>query len=441
MPSKRSKTTALPARTKLSGRRRESHYERDQKWNRRFLIGFIGLWGVIGVIVAISLLTTYVFWPNQAVASINGETITTRDFQKRVIYERRSAGQQLISLFNTYGQFAEQILSQQGSPYAQMYSEMQQPYLMGSAVLDKMVNERLIRQYAAAHGITVSDSEVDQAIYDAFGYQPVPTTPTPTTTATTTPTPLVSATPTNTPTVTPVPSMTATATITPFPTGVPTVTPGATEQRQNFDKNRQTYFNGIMKETGMSEAELRQIFADEALRKKVMEATVGKPPDKEDQVKARHILVATEDQAKAAMTALQQGESFSALAKAISTDTGSGASGGELGWVGKGSYVAEFETAAWAGKIGDILGPVKTQFGFHIIQVEGHELRSLSDSEKTTVQDKLFTAWLKTQTDAGKVTKYDDVWPARVPSNPTLTDLGLPETLGNSSGGIPGFGG
>src|SRR5262249_31687095 len=153
--------------------------------------------------------------------------------------------------------------------------QLQQPYLMGSAVIDKMVNERLVRQYAAAHGITVSDAEVDQAIYDAFGYQPVPITPTATATDTLTPTPLVSATPTSTPTITPSPSITPTATTTPFPTGLPTPTAGPTEARKTFDTNRKNYFDSIIKETGMSEAEIRQIFADNALRKKVMEATVG----------------------------------------------------------------------------------------------------------------------------------------------------------------------
>src|SRR5260221_14171814 len=109
MASKRNKTTAMPARTKLSGRRRESHHERDLKWNRRFRIGFITFWAIIAVIVAISLYSTYIYWPNEPVASVNGQNISTREFQQRVIYERRAAGQQLLSLQNAYGQFAEQV--------------------------------------------------------------------------------------------------------------------------------------------------------------------------------------------------------------------------------------------------------------------------------------------------------------------------------------------
>src|SRR5215510_8047032 len=143
MASKRTRTTAQPARTKLSGRRRESHHERDLKWNRRFVIGFIAFCGAIGLIVLGALVATYVIWPNQPVASVNGQNITTSDFQKRVIYERRTAGQQLIAIFNAYGSFAQQLIGQQGSPYQQLYQQLQQPYLMGNAVLDKMINARL----------------------------------------------------------------------------------------------------------------------------------------------------------------------------------------------------------------------------------------------------------------------------------------------------------
>jgi peptidyl-prolyl cis-trans isomerase C len=76
---------------------------------------------------------------------------------------------------------------------------------------------------------------------------------------------------------------------------------------------------------------------------------------------------------------LAAGEDFAALAKAESDDTGSGANGGELGMFSHGQMVAQFETAAYALKPGEISEPVKTQFGYHIINVERHETKSFED--------------------------------------------------------------
>jgi peptidyl-prolyl cis-trans isomerase C len=89
-----------------------------------------------------------------------------------------------------------------------------------------------------------------------------------------------------------------------------------------------------------------------------------------DEVHATHILVATEDEAKAIIAQLDQGGDFAAIAKAKSTDTGSGAAGGDLGFFGHGATVKEFEDAAFALPVGQYTKtPVKTQFGYHVIKV------------------------------------------------------------------------
>jgi len=98
-----------------------------------------------------------------------------------------------------------------------------------------------------------------------------------------------------------------------------------------------------------------------------------------EQRRARHILVAvgkaTDDQAAAKKAAglrarLDKGEDFAALARESSDDTGSAANGGELGWAGKGTFVGPFEDALFAAKPGEITQPVRTEFGYHIIQLE-----------------------------------------------------------------------
>ncbi len=84
---------------------------------------------------------------------------------------------------------------------------------------------------------------------------------------------------------------------------------------------------------------------------------------------ASHILVATEDEAKAIETQLKDGGDFAAIAKEKSTDTASGAQGGDLGWFGLGRMVPEFETAVSSLEPGQVSAPIKTQFGWHIVKL------------------------------------------------------------------------
>ncbi|MBR2254256.1 MAG: peptidyl-prolyl cis-trans isomerase [Candidatus Methanomethylophilaceae archaeon] len=85
-------------------------------------------------------------------------------------------------------------------------------------------------------------------------------------------------------------------------------------------------------------------------------------------VNASHILVKNAKDAESIMSRLQKGEDFAELAKRYSKCP-SKSKGGNLGWFGKGEMVPEFEKAAFEGKIGEIVGPVKTEFGYHIIKI------------------------------------------------------------------------
>lgn len=84
---------------------------------------------------------------------------------------------------------------------------------------------------------------------------------------------------------------------------------------------------------------------------------------------ARHILVKNERKAKQLMAQLRKGADFAKLAEKESTDTGSGAQGGELPEFGRGQMVPQFEEAVFSAKAGELVGPVKTEFGYHIIEV------------------------------------------------------------------------
>ncbi|HZP09112.1 peptidylprolyl isomerase [Methyloceanibacter sp.] len=88
----------------------------------------------------------------------------------------------------------------------------------------------------------------------------------------------------------------------------------------------------------------------------------------QQEIHARHILVATEEEAKKVKERLKNGEDFATVAKEVSKDTG--AEGGDLGFFTRGQMLKPFEDAAFALDVGQISDPVQTQFGWHIIKVE-----------------------------------------------------------------------
>jgi len=157
----------------------------------------------------------------------------------------------------------------------------------------------------------------------------------------------------------------------------------------------------LLKENLIAQAELKKM--DAAL--KVSDADLQKYYDAHkneyEEVKARHILIAfkgspaaqagkkelTEDEAKAKAEdirkQIQGGADFAALAKKESDDTGSGAQGGDLGSFTKGQMVPEFEKAAFAAKPGELTPVVRTQYGFHVIQVQEHGYTPLEQLKPT----------------------------------------------------------
>lgn len=105
----------------------------------------------------------------------------------------------------------------------------------------------------------------------------------------------------------------------------------------------------------------------------------------EQEVRARHILVETEDEAKAVKAELDKGADFAELAKKKSKDPGS-ADGGDLGFFTKEQMVPEFSKVAFALEPGKISDPVKSQFGWHIIKVEEKRNRKAPDFEQVKPQ-------------------------------------------------------
>ena len=87
---------------------------------------------------------------------------------------------------------------------------------------------------------------------------------------------------------------------------------------------------------------------------------------------ARHILVATEDKANALSAQLDDGANFGDMARKHSSCP-SGAQGGDLGEFSPGQMVPEFDVVIWNEEVGEVHGPVKTAFGYHLIEIVSRE--------------------------------------------------------------------
>jgi peptidyl-prolyl cis-trans isomerase C len=112
----------------------------------------------------------------------------------------------------------------------------------------------------------------------------------------------------------------------------------------------------------------KELVKDEDLKKQYDEFVAKQKP--QDEVKARHILVSTEEEAKKIHEQLKGGADFNKIAEEKSKDPGSKASGGDLGYFTEDRMVPEFSKTAFALKKGEISEPVKSPFGWHIIKVE-----------------------------------------------------------------------
>ena len=149
------------------------------------------------------------------------------------------------------------------------------------------------------------------------------------------------------------------------------------KRRLAFNRNR-LLMDEMLQKAG------KAAITDQALRDTYQEAV--KQMGDEEEVRARHILVPTEDEAKAIVADLKKGANFEELAKTKSKDPGAAAQGGDLGYFTKDQMVPEFSEAAFKLAKGQVSEPVKSQFGWHIIRLEDKRKKPAPDFEAVKPQ-------------------------------------------------------
>ena len=206
-------------------------------------------------------------------------------------------------------------------------------------------------------------------------------------------------------------------------------------QAQGQEVNREEAFEGALQQAGLTESQLRQQLREQLPVQEVQERVTGGAGPSQEEVErfyeenkaaqftspetrcARHILFNKDqrEQAEEVKGRLQDGGDFAQLAQEFSQDPGSAENGGDLGCLGRGETVPDFEEAVFGAEQGEIVGPVETEFGYHVIEVTDireEATQPLSEVEAqirdqltTEAQTEEFTAWLQRQKEQRNV-KY-----------------------------------
>jgi peptidyl-prolyl cis-trans isomerase C len=196
---------------------------------------------------------------------------------------------------------------------------------------------------------------------------------------------------------------------------------------QGVNVGREAAFEQALQQAGLTEEDLRAQLRDQLPVQKVQERVAGGAEPSQEEVKrfydenkelqfttperrcARHILFNKDQKAKAEEVKgqLQNGADFAELAREFSQDPQSAQNGGDLGCLGKGETVPSFEEALFNAQQGEIVGPVETEFGYHLVEVT--EIRQKSTQPLEEVEDQIreqlsadiraeeFAAWVQKQ--------------------------------------------
>lgn len=421
-------------RDRYVSQQRQTRRDRELRQRRALFITMGVVTAAVVLLLVGGAVREFVLLPREALASVNGTTITRGDYWK---YRRYMLLQQI----QQYQYFAAQ------DPQYRTYVQQLQSQVStvktaapDATTLNTMVDDQLTLQRLGTLGLTITAADLAQ--YNAETFAPVPLS-SPTATPPVNPTaaawatqtaiaqavtPTVPATPGTPGAATPGTPGTPGAVATPgTPTGAtpaatPVATPGTPTMQASATPNREealatstvaygTFTKNLQTSTGMTQEDyLRLIARPELAKQKVTEQLTSAIKEVQPQVHAYHILVATKDGADQIYSQVTAGgkvdeQKFQDLARTQSTDTSTAPNGGDLGWFPRGVMVEAFENAAFALQPGQVSQPVQTKFGWHVILVtERADERPLTLSTLSSLRGSAYTKWLDGQRAAATIT-------------------------------------
>ena len=172
----------------------------------------------------------------------------------------------------------------------------------------------------------------------------------------------------------------------------------------------QASFEEWLRTSNLTYEEFKEELRFQLLALAIFERVTGSVPIAAEQVHARHILVQTEEEAQAILTRLQAGEDFAALARQLSQDQNTKEAGGDLGFFHRGQLISpELEEAAFALQPGQSSGVVRSQFGYHIVQVlEKAPDRPLPLELLNALREQAFARWMQERWEGATIERFID---------------------------------
>jgi parvulin-like peptidyl-prolyl isomerase len=431
---------------------------REQRRQRMVIVGTGVALGLALIALLTGLLYQFVYIPNQTVASVNSATLSRRAYWQE---RRQQAAREIMQSLQLDALLAGQDLGQDFTariPVLNQQLAQIRTLPEDEATLGGWQTRQLIEQGAQERGLNVSDADVKQQLVgdlasvflpDQAAAQTPTSTPLPTE-------------PAASEALTGTDSLSATAVVTPTSAPTPTLRPtvtadqASTQAEQIFDAVFDRY-RGEIEATGENVELSRDDFVrgitdqyrQQALTTRIQEQLVPEagftPETTPKEVKARHILVqipddTPEDQREAAYAEarqeadqiyaqLQQGADFATLAAERSDDPGSKDQGGDLGFFGENSgFDPDFVAAAFALADGEISQPVRTQFGWHIIQTLERRADPV-EQQLSTRRTEEFDKWLNERRAAATLVPVPTPSPTTEPTVPPLPTPEPPPAL------------
>ncbi len=267
-------------------RKQLSRAERETQQRRRIIYAVGAVLAVVVLVILFGVLRESFIKPNEPVANVNGEQISTTEFQNRVRLMRAQLLQQVNYL---------QRLGDTQS-VDQVQSQLTDPINLGSQVLNGMVDELLLKQAAKDFNVTVTADEVEASIEKEYGFDRNPPTPMPT----------------STPRPTPTASAPVTQTATPSATPPPTATPISKESAQQF-------YQDYLRAYGLSDQDYRKYTEMSLLSNKVRDALGTTVPTITEQIKFQYMRI--DSVAVPTVTAAIAQDGFAKVYQAALSDT------------------------------------------------------------------------------------------------------------------------
>lgn len=377
---------------------------------------------LLGVTIAIAVVAIGILgygWfdsayvqPKKTIAIVNGDTITKGEFQGRVrIFQR-----ELMSQLNSYVQM-EQFFASDPQTIAsirelqnQIRTQLAYPEIIGQDVIIAMIREALVRQEAERLGIHVLPENVERQIQQNFGFYP-DGTPTPFPTPTPDATRMAEIAVVSEPTTEPSP--TSTLPQTPFPTATPYVLEAYEDDYELFLDSLSAF--------DISESDFIAYVEAQLLEDKLREQFQPEIEDKAEHVLIQHIFTLEEEIAQEALEQLESGDVWDDIVLEYSQDPSSRESSGDLGWNTLNDLVALFGQmgiAAFSAPVIEVVGPIESQQGWHILRVMDRQDREISQAAYQEAVDNAFEAWIAELTADAGITVEDEWLDHLPPSGP-----------------------